>query len=381
MTNRSGTVDVVVGDLFEADAQTLVNTVNCVGVMGKGVALEFKKRFPAMHEDYVARCGRHEVRLGAPYLYKNSEPPHVLNFPTKQHWRAVSRLRDVVAGLDYLQAHYQAWGITSLAVPPLGCGYGGLEWQVVGPTLYQHLSSLEIPVQLYAPFGTAHEELEPRYLQRTLMSSGSSDAVPAGSRLEPGWVAMVATLAELESDSHHWPVGKTSFQKLAYFLTASGLPTGLTFERGTFGPFSPQLTSVVSRLVNNDLIRQVQLGRMIQMTVGGTFEAARRTYAAQFDAWSSSIERTADLLARMRTRDAEVAATVHLVASELVREHGRSPTDEEVLVEVMDWKRRKRPPLSQDEVLKAIHSLAMLGWLDIRIAADMPVDEAALVGF
>src|SRR5438132_1009404 len=115
-----------------------------------------------------------------------------------------------------------------------------------------------------------------------------------------------------------------------------------------------QLTSVVSSLVNNGLIRQAQLGRMIQMTVGDTFDAAQRTYAAQFDAWSSNIDRTADLLARMRTRDAEVAATVHLVASELAREHGTPPTDAEILIEVMDWKQRKRPPLNQDEVLKAI---------------------------
>ncbi len=375
-------IDVVVGDLFESDAQTLVNTVNCVGVMGKGVAAEFKKRFPAMHEDYLARCERHEVRLGYPYLYCNPEPPHVLNFPTKQHWRAVSRLRDIVAGLEYLQANYESWGITSLAVPPLGCGYGGLEWRVVGPTLYQHLSRLEIPVQLFAPFGTAHEELEPRYLQRTLMSEGSSDAVSREHRVAPGWVAIVATLAELEDDPHHWPVGKTSFQKLAYFLTAGGLPTGLTFERSTYGPYAPQLTGAVSRLVNNDLIEQTQLGRMIQVKVGPTFAAAQRAYADDLAAWRTTITKTADLLSRMHnTREAEVAATVHFVASEIAQATGEVPTDEEILIEVMEWKQRKRPPLGQDEVLKAIHGLAMLGWLDARFVEAMPVDEAALVGF
>ncbi|MEW6459483.1 MAG: macro domain-containing protein [Bacillota bacterium] len=150
-------VKVLVGDLFQSKAQTLVNTVNCVGVMGKGVALEFKKRFPDMYQDYLARCARKEVKLGRPYLYKSLFPPWILNFPTKDHWRSVSRLEDIVRGLEYLLTRYEEWGITSLAMPPLGCGHGQLEWRVVGPTLYRYLSRLGIPVELYAPHGTLLE--------------------------------------------------------------------------------------------------------------------------------------------------------------------------------------------------------------------------------
>src|SRR5690554_4196489 len=132
-------VKVQVGNLFNSDAQTLVNTVNCVGIMGKGIALEFKKRFPAMFDDYVARCNRNEVKLGKPYLYKSLITPYILNFPTKDHWRSVSLLGNINKGLEHLLAHYQEWGITSLAVPPLGCGEGQLEWRIVGPTLYRFL--------------------------------------------------------------------------------------------------------------------------------------------------------------------------------------------------------------------------------------------------
>ena len=159
-------INVVVGDMFESSAQTLVNTVNTVGVMGKGVALEFRNRFPDMYEDYLERCQAGEVRLGEPYLFLGS-PPNILNFPTKDHWRSASRLTDIVAGLEHLERHYREWGITSLAVPPLGCGHGGLDWSVVGPTLYQHLMRLAIPVELYAPYGTPHTELEPTYLERS----------------------------------------------------------------------------------------------------------------------------------------------------------------------------------------------------------------------
>ena len=87
---------VLIGNLFETDAQTLVNTVNCVGVMGKGIALEFKKRFPEMYNDYVERCKRNQVRLGEPYIFRSLFPPHIINFPTKDHWRSVSRLSDIV---------------------------------------------------------------------------------------------------------------------------------------------------------------------------------------------------------------------------------------------------------------------------------------------
>ena len=95
-------VRILIGDLFASQMQTLVNTVNCVGVMGKGVALEFKKRFPDMYQDYVARCAAKQVRLGQPYLFRQLVPPWILNFPTKDDWRSVSRLSDIVAGLEYL---------------------------------------------------------------------------------------------------------------------------------------------------------------------------------------------------------------------------------------------------------------------------------------
>src|SRR5438128_9567908 len=99
-------VRTLIGDLFQSQAQTLVNTVNCVGVMGKGVALEYKKRFPDMYADYVARCAAGQVRLGEPYLFRRLWPPWILNFPTKDHWRSVSRLADIVRGLEHLQKRY-----------------------------------------------------------------------------------------------------------------------------------------------------------------------------------------------------------------------------------------------------------------------------------
>lgn len=381
MTEPAPQINVVIGDMFTSSAQTLVNTVNTVGVMGKGVALEFKKRFPDMYDDYQQRCAAHAVHIGEPYLFRRLIPPHILNFPTKEHWRGVSKLQDIVAGLDYLEQHYQQWGITSLAVPPLGCGQGRLEWRVVGPTLYRRLSRLRIPVELYAPLGTPREHLDPEYLSRGVGDVRAMRCEPTESRLEPGWIALITTLAELESNPYHWPVGKTTFQKLAYFATVAGIPTGLEFERSTYGPYSRALAPITSKLVNNDLLDQGQLGRMIQLKVGPTYASADRAYAQALAPIRPVASRVAGLLRRMRTRDAEIAATVHFVAGEIRAATGDIAREQDVLEAVLDWKRGKQPPVQETEVLRAMRGLAMLGWLELQPTSSLPVNEPELVGF
>lgn len=142
---------IVTGDMLCSTAQTLVNPVNCAGAMGKGLALQFRQRFPEMYENYRARCVHGRVHLGTPYLYRRQKPPWIVNFPTKLHWRSRAQLAAIQAGLEYLRHHYQAWGITSLAVPALGCGEGGLMWSEVEPVLVQRLDQFVIPVELYRP--------------------------------------------------------------------------------------------------------------------------------------------------------------------------------------------------------------------------------------
>lgn len=156
------------GDMLRSTAQTLVNTVNCVGVMGKGIALDFRRAYPQMFEDYARRCAAGEVQPGRPYLWWSSSPDQhwILNFPTKRHWRARSRMSDIVEGLDWLEAHCEEWRIESLAVPALGCQNGGLRWAEVGPLLYERLGRLGIPVELYAPLGASPEESTEEFLRR-----------------------------------------------------------------------------------------------------------------------------------------------------------------------------------------------------------------------
>jgi O-acetyl-ADP-ribose deacetylase (regulator of RNase III) len=363
-----------IGDLFASRAQTLVNTVNCVGVMGKGVALGFKQRFPKMYLDYVERCERHEVRIGRPYLYKQLGP-WVLNFPTKDHWRAVSRLTDIVAGLEYLTEHYKAWGISSLAAPPLGCGNGQLDWNVVGPTLYRYFDKLDIPVEMYAPIGTPPEQLTTEFLARG-RGSGISDPHPVGARLPPEAIALVGVLSRVYREPHHWPVGRTTFQKIAYFLTEAGIPTGLHYQRGSFGPFSPEIKRLIGRLINHNVVTERRLGRMFEISPGPTYPDARALYMDKLRAWTPTIERVADLFLRMpRTHDAEIAATVHFAAKDIRRASNRRPNEREVLDEVKRWKVRRRPPLEDREVADTIRHLNLLGWVDLEASHNLPVED------
>ncbi len=363
-------VTVKIGNLFESDAQTLVNTVNCVGIMGKGVALSFKERFPDMFNDYAARCRAGQVKLGRRYVYKRVVPPWILNFPTKEHWRSVSRLQDIVEGLRYLETHFREWGIESLAVPPLGCGQGQLEWRVVGPTLYRHLKRLEIPVELYAPFDTPHDELSPTFLDQP----SSSQSEPAPYRVQPAWVAVVAILNRIEREPYHWPVGRTTFQKIAYFATESGIPTGLQFTRGSYGPHAADLKQRITILVNNGLIREEPLGRMFSVRVGQTFADAEMAYRERLSQWEIAIDKITDLFLRMNTQQAETAASVHFAAHHLAK-RDVAPNEMEIVQSVMQWKIRRRPPLNPTEVAVTTRHLNLLSWLSARVSEDLAIPD------
>lgn len=174
------------GDLLASSAQTLVNTVNCVGVMGKGIALDFRNKHPEMYRDYRRRCSERSVRPGEPYLYDSSDVPLILNFPTKNHWKSPSKISYLHKGLQILVENYKEWGIKSIAVPPLGCGNGGLDWNEVGPVIYDYLTKLDIPVELFVPPHVVADNAEKRRLEAFtysvsqaqlplgLMSQGSS---------------------------------------------------------------------------------------------------------------------------------------------------------------------------------------------------------------
>lgn len=144
-------VKVVQGDLFTSSAQTLVNTVNCVGAMGKGIALEFKKRYPAMYKRYKQLCNEKRIQIGTLWLYKDTDDGKwILNFPTKDDWRNPSEIDYIISGLDKFMVSYKERGITSIAFPMLGCNNGGLDKSLVLMLMREYFKNCDdLDVEIY----------------------------------------------------------------------------------------------------------------------------------------------------------------------------------------------------------------------------------------
>ena len=362
----------LIGDMFSSNAQTLVNTVNCVGVMGKGVALEFKKRFPAMFEDYARRCELKLVKLGEPYLFEDKSGVKILNFPTKDHWRSSSRISDIEKGLTHFAANYEQWGITSLSMPPLGCGNGGLEWSEVGPLIYQKIHGLAVDVEVYAPYGTPSTELRTEFLASPTQLSLEGK----GRRMEkmsPGWVALIEVLRQLEEQPYSPPIGRTIFQKICYVVTELGVPTGFQFGKGSYGPFSADVKPALRDFANRNWVQEKPLGRMVGLHVGEQFARDRGKFAGEIERYRKSIDKTVDLFSRIKdTEQAEEVLTV-LYASRQVKKGDRNvDVDEQQIFDyILEWKKTWNVPEKKEAVADAIRNLALLGWIRVRASESM----------
>lgn len=227
------------GNLLEARAEAVVNTVNTVGVMGKGIALMFKDRFPDNYRQYRAACKAGEVQTGRLFITEPSEldgPRWVVNFPTKQDWRAKSRLEWVSAGLVELRRFLQDQQVRSIAIPPLGAGNGGLEWLTVRAEIEQALRDVDAEVIVFEPTTT---------YQNVAKRTGVQKLTPAR--------ALIAELVRRYSVLG-FECSLLELQKLAWFLErairASGVsdPLDLRFDADRFGPYAHRLTKLLDSL-------------------------------------------------------------------------------------------------------------------------------------
>lgn len=363
----------LIGDLFASEAQTLVNTVNCVGIMGKGVAQEFKRRYPAMFEDYAERCERKQVRVGEPYPYRDRSGILIVNFPTKDHWRSPSRLADIERGLDYFVQHHEVWGIESVAFPPLGCGNGGLSWEEVGPLIYGKLRGLGIDVEVYAPYGTPKRQLEEDFLggpaQMELEGKGRKH-----NKLNPEWVVLIEVLSELEKQPYANPVGRTIFQKICYVVTEMGVQTGFKFGKGSYGPFADEVKVALHDFANRNWLHEERLGKMIALRVGSHYVKERSKYEEVLKRHERRITKTVDLFSRIKnTEQAEEVLTVLFASRQLKQTKAQDEVAEQDLYEyILDWKKAWRTEEKKHAVASAIRNLVMLGWMRLQFSDSLP---------
>lgn len=367
---------VFIGDLFESNSKTIVNTVNCVGVMGKGIAQAFKNNFPEMYKDYAGRCELGLVKPGEPYLYTDMLGTSILNFPTKKHWRSPSRLDDVIRGLDIFVQKYREWGIESIAFPPLGCGNGGLEWAVVGPVMYQKLGELDIPVEIYAPYGTPKQQLTDVFLSQSVSDTQFVKGHKQ-KKINAALIALLEVVNQLQKQPYANPVGRTIFQKISYIFTEQGVDTGFYFKQGSYGPFSSEVKDALSIFANANLIQEQQLGKMTALRVGPEYEKIKLKFSDEFATFEKKINKTVDLFSRIKsTAQAEEVTTVLYAARALKKkQQDEAVSEQDIYNYILDWKESWNEEQKKASMASTIRNLEMLGWLRLQYSESLPMED------
>lgn len=336
------------GNLLAADVEALVNTVNTVGVMGKGIALQFKKAYPENYRAYRKACERGEVRPGRMFVFETGSltgPRWIINFPTKRHWRAKTKIEDIDEGLADLVSVIREKRIRSIAVPPLGCGNGGLSWSAVRPMIESSLASLDdVRVLLFAPSVPP----DPR----------TQKVEPVKRRMTPARAAFLLAIDAYRADPTV-NVTRLVVQKLAYFLQATGAPLKLKFVKGQYGPYAEAVNFVLQDMEGAYIRGYGDRTTASNIEVEPKAVHRARSYLADDTEMSSRVGRIKDLIAGFESPfGLELLATVHWAAAS-----GNATSPASAQTYVGEWNERKRAVFTDQHVMIAWQRLDEQGWL------------------
>lgn len=315
------------GNLLQADVDALVNTVNTVGVAGKGIALQFRLAFPENFKEYAAAARAGTVVPGRMLVVGTNQlsgPRFIVNFPTKRHWRNRSRLEDIELGLVDLVRVIEAYGIRSIAVPPLGCGNGGLEWSKVRPLIESALSSVDCEVLLFAPAGSPDADDMPVNTDRPRMTLGR---------------AALILLIRQYREADFYRLSALEVQKLAYFLQESGEALQLKYVKATYGPYADNLNHVLLAMEGHYTRGYGDRSESPRMRLlPGAVEEAE-TLLAQHRITKRRTDRVARLVYGWETPyGLELLATVHWALKQRI---GAGDDRSDLYSYVADWTPRK----------------------------------------
>jgi O-acetyl-ADP-ribose deacetylase (regulator of RNase III) len=345
-------IELASGNLLEADAEALVNTVNTVGVMGKGIALQFRQAFPENYSFYRRACQRGDVTPGRMLVFetgKLTNPRFIINFPTKRHWRGRARLKDIEEGLRDLVAVVLDRRIHAIAVPPLGCGNGGLDWNDVKPLIVEAFTPLtEVRFLLYAPSGApAAEEMR---------------AATARPNMTEGRAALLLILKKYAIPGYR--LSQLEVQKLLYFLQVAGQPLRLNFVKERYGPYAETVHHVLQRIEGHfihgygDRSSRAR-DASIRVLPEAAVEAER--FLEQDEKARQRLESVARLIEGFEyPYGLELLATIHWVAQEDLT----AKESLQAAVEgVQRWSEHKRKTFPPSDVEAAWQRLRQWGWL------------------
>jgi O-acetyl-ADP-ribose deacetylase (regulator of RNase III) len=336
------------GDILAEQAEALVNTVNCVGFMGRGIALQFKKAWPENFQAYTAACRRQEVQPGRMLVFETRQltpPRYIINFPTKRHWQGRSRIEDIEAGLEALVGEVRRRGIRSIAVPPLGAGLGGLDWAEVRARIERALGDLPgVQVIVFEPTGAPAAGRSRRSRKVPQMTPGRAALVGLMDRYLRGLLDPFISLLEVH--------------KLMYFMQEAGEPLRLRLVKGPYGPYAENLRHVLSAIegyyVSGYGAGGDEPGKALELVPGAIEDA--RTILAKRAKTRERFERVTRLVEGFESPfGLELLTTVHWV---MTREGATS--DDEVISATYAWGERKRR-ISRRQVLLARQLLEKRG--------------------
>lgn len=335
------------GDILDADAEALVNTVNTVGVMGRGIALHFKQAFPDNFKVYAAACERGDVEPGRMFVFETDQlrPRWIINFPTKKHWRGKSRMEYIETGLEALVEEIRERGIQSIAIPPLGSGLGGLDWRQVRPVIERVLSEVpDVEAAIYEPGGKAREMKPAKVPDMT-----------------PGRAALVGLMRRYLTAMMDTSITLLEVHKLMYFLEAAGQPLRLRYSKGHYGPYAENLRHVLQD-INGYLVEGYSAegdapSEELRLRPGAA-ESAEAFLADDPDTRARFTE-VARLIEGYETPfGLELLATAHWAMSE-----ERARTGDEVVGAFLAWEPPKRQ-FSPGQIGEAAKRLRSGSWLE-----------------
>ncbi len=343
------------GDILRAGTEALVNTVNSVGVMGRGIALQFKEIFPGNYAAYAAACKQGIVQPGRMFVYETGElsPRLIMNFPTKRHWRGKSRIEDIETGLVALVDEIRARHVRSIAIPPLGSGLGGLDWQQVRRLVEQAMSTLpDVEVVVFEPAGAPADR-----------KANRSTSVP---RMTAGRAALVGLIQRYLGALMDPSISLLEVHKLMYFLQSAGQPLRLDFVKGPYGPYAQNLRHVLRAIEGHLIDGYAEDGdapdKQLSL-VPGAMHDAEAFLAANSDT-HERFARVVDLVEGFETAfGLELLATVHWVAV-----HEGVTNTEDLETAVHNWSARKAQ-FTSAQIRLAADRFEALGWLAAGVAA------------
>ncbi|MEM8484003.1 MAG: macro domain-containing protein [Bacteroidota bacterium] len=351
------------GNLLEASAEALVNTVNCVGVMGKGIALQFKQAYPENYKIYKKVCDQHALKTGMMLVHdrggleKSADPPrYIINFPTKNHWRGKSKMADIESGLQALIEEIHTREIKSIAIPPLGCGNGGLNWNDVRTRIEQAFAVLpDVEVQLFAPGNAPTADKIPIRTKKPNMTQGT---------------ALIVFLMALYKVMNY-KIGLLEIQKLLYFLQASGVPLKLDFKKERYGPYAEAVHHMLQRMAGHYIEGygdRADIKTELTLSPNAISEAKKwLEQQEERELLSSHLTRIRELAEGFESPyGMELLASTHWV----FQEDGETAKDPEKAIAALHaWNERKRKQLKPEHIIVAWDHLRELGWVNLPSSA------------